>query len=67
MLLKTLLNMPANLPKGKEHSLVHQEALDVAAFLNLQHRPFDPRDGGLKKLAERIYHRLFKSAGKGSP
>jgi thiosulfate dehydrogenase len=49
----------ANMPMGKERSLTHQEAFDVAAFLNLQHRPFDPREGRLKKLAERIYHRLF--------
>ena len=57
----------AILPMGKERSLIHQEALDVAAFLNLQHRPFDPRDGLLKKLAERIYHRLSRITGKASP
>lgn len=51
----------ANMPMGRERSLTHQEALDVAAFIHLQHRPFDPREGRLKKLAERIYHRLFKS------
>jgi len=51
----------ANMPMGKERTLTHQEALDVAAFINLQHRPFDPREGTLKKLAERIYHRLFAS------
>ena len=54
----------ANMPMGKERSLTQQEALDVSAFLNLQHRPFDPREGRLKKLAERIYHRLF--GGRGS-
>jgi thiosulfate dehydrogenase len=57
----------ANMPKGKERSLAHQEALDVAAFLNLQHRPFDPREGSLKKLAEGIYHRLSGFAGKSNP
>ena len=57
----------ANMPMGKERSLTHQEALDVAAFLNLQHRAFDPRDGRLKKLAERIYHRLSTITGKASP
>ena len=57
----------ANMPLGNERSLTHQEALDVAAFLHLQLRPFDPRDGGLKKLAERIYHRLSSWVGKGEP
>jgi len=54
----------ANMPLGLERSLTHQEALDVAAFIHLQHRPFDPREGRLKKLAERIYHRLFGAARK---
>jgi thiosulfate dehydrogenase len=45
----------ANMPMGRERSLAHQEALDVAAFINLQHRPFDPREGHLKKLAEKLY------------
>jgi thiosulfate dehydrogenase len=54
----------ANMPVGNERSLTHQEALDVAAFLHLQLRPFDPRDGGLKKLAERIYHRLSSWIGR---
>lgn len=57
----------ANMPMGKERSLTHQEALDAAAFLHLQHRPFDPREGRLKKLAERIYHRLSEIAGKPKP
>ena len=46
----------ANMPLGNERSLTHQEAFDVAAFLQLQYRPFDPREGRLKKLAERIFH-----------
>jgi thiosulfate dehydrogenase len=49
----------ANMPMGKERSLTHQQALDVAAFIHLQHRPFDPREGHLKKLVERIYQRFF--------
>jgi len=48
----------ANMPLGKERSLTHQEAFDVAAFIRIQHRPFDPRDGYLKKLTERIYRRI---------
>lgn len=47
----------ANMPVGAERSLSHQEALDVAAYLHLQLRPFDPRDGRLKKLFERIWQR----------
>jgi len=54
----------ANMPLGQERSLTQQEALDVAAFIHLQHRPFDPREGRLKKFAERIYHRLFGTARK---
>jgi thiosulfate dehydrogenase len=55
----------ANMPNGKERSLTHQEALDVAAFIHIQHRPFDPGEGSLLKLAERIYHRLTVMFGKG--
>ncbi len=57
----------ANMPMGKERSLTHQEALDVAAFVNLQHRPFDPREGRLKKLAERFYYRVTRIFGKANP
>ena len=53
----------ANMPMGKERSLTHQEAFDVAAFIHIQHRPFDPRKGYLKKLAERIYRRLVLMFG----
>jgi thiosulfate dehydrogenase len=45
----------ANMPEGQERSLTHQEALDVAAFLHLQLRPFDPREGRLMKLLERAW------------
>lgn len=48
----------ANMPRGKERTLTHQEALDVAAFINLQHRPFDPRSGKFKKLAEQVYRSI---------
>jgi len=57
----------ANMPMGNERSLSYQEALDVAAFINLQYRAFDPREGRLKKLAERIYHRLTLIFGKDNP
>jgi thiosulfate dehydrogenase len=52
----------ANMPRGQQRSLTHQEALDVAAFIHLQHRGFDPREGRLSKLAERMYQRLFGGA-----
>jgi thiosulfate dehydrogenase len=48
----------ANMPAGRERSLTQQEALDVAAYLHAQLRPFDPREGRLKKLIERILRRL---------
>ena len=57
----------SNMPIGKERSLSHQDALDVAAFITLQHRPFDPREGRLKKLAEKIYRsisNIAEAAGK---
>ena len=40
----------ANMPPGQPWSLTDQEALDVAAYINLQIRPFDPRKGLLKGL-----------------
>ncbi len=55
----------ANMPLGKERSLTHQDAFNVAAFMQLQHRPFDPREGGLKKLAEKIYRSVSNFLGKG--
>lgn len=48
----------ANMPLGQGRSLTYQEALDVAAFLHLQLRPFDPREGRFAKLAERIWKRI---------
>jgi thiosulfate dehydrogenase len=48
----------ANMPPRPTPTLSHQEALDIAAFLNIQMRPFDPREGRLKKLLEDIVHRL---------
>jgi thiosulfate dehydrogenase len=48
----------ANMPPAATPALSHQEALDVAAFLHMQMRPFDPREGRLKKLLEDAVHRL---------
>lgn len=40
----------ANMPVQREWSLTDQEALDVAAYINLQFRPWDPRKGMIKGL-----------------
>jgi thiosulfate dehydrogenase len=56
----------ANMPMGKERSLTHQEALDVSAYLHSQLRPFDPREGRLKKLAERVLHWFGGAKGGGA-
>jgi len=42
----------ANMPLGQEWSLTDQEALDTAAFINLQIRPWDPRKGVLGGLLD---------------
>ncbi|NOZ10726.1 MAG: c-type cytochrome [Gammaproteobacteria bacterium] len=42
----------ANMPKNKEGSLSNQEALDVAAFINAQLRPGDPRKGLIQSLLD---------------
>ena len=57
----------ANMPLGRGRTLSYQEALDVAAFINLQLRPFDPREGRLAKLAERIWFRITSLFGRGEP
>lgn len=44
----------ANMPLGNGKSLTHQQALDVAAYLNLQIRPSDPRSSKLMKLLEHL-------------
>jgi thiosulfate dehydrogenase len=54
----------ANMPLGNGRSLTHQEALDVAAFIGLQYRAFDPREGRLKKLVEKIYQRFASMFAK---
>jgi len=55
----------ANMPLGQGRTLTQQEALDVSAYLNMQARPFDPREGRLKKLAERFVHWLGGFGGTG--
>jgi thiosulfate dehydrogenase len=52
------------MPLGAGRSLTQQEALDVAAYLHLQGRPVDPRDGRLRKLAERFVHWLGGLTGR---
>jgi thiosulfate dehydrogenase len=44
----------ANMPLGQERSLSHQQAKDVAAYINMQIRPGDPRHSKLLKLFEKI-------------
>jgi thiosulfate dehydrogenase len=39
-----------NMPVGDE-TLTDQEALDVAAYINFQFRPYDPRKGVIGFLA----------------
>ncbi len=48
----------ANMPLGQERSLSHQEAKDVAAYINMQIRPGDPRNSKLLKLFEKISGQL---------
>ena len=57
----------SNMPLGAGRTLTPQQAFDVAAFVNHQPRPFDPRDGRLRKLLERLWHRLTGSRGQASP
>jgi thiosulfate dehydrogenase len=42
----------ANMPLGQEWSLTDQESLDLAAYINLQVRPWDPRKGILDGLLD---------------
>ncbi len=44
--------LKANMPLGQGWTLTDQEALDVAAYVNLQIRPWDPRKGIIKGLFE---------------
>lgn len=44
----------ANMPLGQERTLTHQEAKDVAAYINMQIRPGDPRNSKLLKLFEKV-------------
>ena len=44
----------ANMPLGQGRSLTQQQALDVAAYINLQIRPADPRESRFLKLLEAV-------------
>lgn len=44
----------ANMPKGNDKTLSHQQALDVAAYIRTQPRPADPRTGKLFKLGHKV-------------
>lgn len=44
----------SNMPKGEEESLTIQESKDVAAYINIQIRPADPRESKIMKLIESI-------------
>ena len=44
--------LKATMPPGQDWSLSDQEALDLAAYINLQIRPWDPRKGIIKGLFE---------------
>ena len=55
----------ANMPLGQGRTLTEQQAYDVAAFLNMQERPLDPRDGKFLKLVEIVatgFTRIFRDA-----
>ena len=54
----------SNMPKGAEKTLTHQQAKDVAAYINIQVRPGDPRDSKILKLAESIYLSISDFFGK---
>lgn len=40
----------ANMPVGQDWALTDQQALDVAAYINLQIRPWDPRKGFIEGI-----------------
>lgn len=44
--------LKANMPFGQGGSLSDQEAVDLAAFINLQLRPWDPRKGILRGMID---------------
>jgi thiosulfate dehydrogenase len=54
----------ANMPLVRGRTLSHQEALDVSAFIHMQLRPYDPREGRLKKLFEMVFHKLLQTTKK---
>ncbi|MGI2021581.1 c-type cytochrome [Shewanella glacialipiscicola] len=45
-----------NMPFGKSMQLTHQQAWDVAAYINSHERPQDPRSKGDVKQAQEKYH-----------
>lgn len=42
----------ANMPPGEEWALTDQESLDVAAYIRIRPRPWDPRKGFLRGIIE---------------
>lgn len=46
----------ANMPQGMENSLSVQQAWDVAAFIDSQHRPQDPRFKGSVAATRKAHH-----------
>lgn len=48
----------ANMPLGQDRSLSYQEAKDVAAYINMQIRPGDPRNSKLLMLFEKVSGQL---------
>lgn len=45
----------ANMPVGNEGVLSVQDAKDIAAYIQLQYRPADPRESRLLKLLEKVW------------
>lgn len=43
----------ANMPLGQEYILTQQEAMDVAAYINIHNRPKDPRKGVWSDIVDR--------------
>lgn len=54
----------ANMPLGNSMQLTNQQAWDVAAFINAQERPQDPRFKGDVKALQQTYHQHLGYYGK---